>query len=157
MLTKTRFIPVNLNKKYKGKWISYKISQMFNLKSRVRHFSCRDLQSYDSSGDWARELFKPFADSASLVVEIEKNNFRFQWGVFLRWRHKEDMFWKSKPRLAGPGPQPIDPFFWLKILLKTRWKSASIKPFTDLLANLWPKLWVKNPVFGLIPNFSEKA
>ena len=30
----------------------------------------------------ARELFKPFTDSASLLVEIEKNVFRF--GVF--WR-----------------------------------------------------------------------
>jgi len=27
----------------------------------------------------------------------------------------------------------------------------------DLLAYLWPKLWAKNPVFGLIPIFSEKA
>jgi len=27
----------------------------------------------------------------------------------------------------------------------------------DLLAHLWPKLWAKNPVFGLIPNFSEKG
>jgi len=28
----------------------------------------------------ARELFKPSTDSASLPVDIEKNNFRFQWG-----------------------------------------------------------------------------
>jgi len=42
------------------------------------------------------------------------------------------MFWI----LAGPGPQPIDPFFWLKVLLKTRSKSASIEPLIDLLAHV---------------------
>ena len=78
------------------------------FKSRLRHFSCRTLQSYNSPGDWARELFRPSTDSASLVVEIEKNNFRFRWRFFWRRRHKEDMFWKSRPLLAGPGPQPID-------------------------------------------------
>jgi len=110
------------------------------FKSRVRHFSCRTLQSYNSPDDWARELFKPSTDWASLVVEIEKNNFQFRRGVFWRWRHKVGMFWKSRPPLAGPGPQPIDPFYWLKVLLKTRWKSASIEPLSDLLAHLWPKL-----------------
>ena len=30
----------------------------------------------------AKELFKPFTDSASLLVEIEKNVFRFWFGVF---------------------------------------------------------------------------
>jgi len=87
-----------------GAWCSGNIF----FKSRLRHFSCRILQSYNSPGDWARELFKPSTDSASLVVEIEKNNFRFRWRFFWRRRHKEDMFWKSRPLLAGPGPQPID-------------------------------------------------
>ena len=116
------------------------------FKSRVRHFSCRALQSYNLPGDWARELFKPSTDLASLVVEIEKKTiFWFRWGFFWRWRQKEGMFWKSWPPLAGPGLQPIDPFFWCKVLLKTRWKSASIEPLIDLLAYLWPKLWAKNP------------
>ena len=109
------------------------------FKSRVRHFSCRTLQTYNSPGDWAKELFKPSTDSASLVVKIEKNNFLFRWGVFWRWRHKEDMFWKSRPSLVCPGPQPIGPFFWLKVLLKTTWQSASIETLVDLLAQLWPK------------------
>jgi len=34
--------------------------------------------------------------------------------------------------LAGPGPQPFNPLFWLKVLLKTRSKSASIEPWIDL-------------------------
>jgi len=38
--------------------------------------------------------------------------------------------------LAGPGPQLIDPFFWLKVVLKTRPPSASIEPLIDLLAYL---------------------
>jgi len=59
--------------------------------------------------------------------------------------------------LAGPGPQPIDRFYWLKVLLKTRSKSASIQPLIDLIRYLQPKLWVKKTVFDLIQNFSEKA
>ena len=39
------------------------------FKSRVRHVSCRALQSYNPPGDWARELFKASTHSASLVVE----------------------------------------------------------------------------------------
>jgi len=50
------------------------------FKSRESHFSCRVLQSYNSPGDWARELFKPSTDSASLVVEIEKKCFHFIFG-----------------------------------------------------------------------------
>ena len=30
----------------------------------------------------ARELFKPYTDSASLIVEIEKNVLRFRFGIF---------------------------------------------------------------------------
>jgi len=33
--------------------------------------------------------------------------------------------------LASPGPQPIDSFYWLKVLLKTKSKSAAIGPLID--------------------------
>jgi len=46
------------------------------------------------------------------------------------------MFWKFWPPLAGPEPKRIDPLFWLKVLLKTRSKSASKKLWIDLLAYL---------------------
>jgi len=133
-------------------WLSERTSRHF--KSRLPHFSCRTLQSYTSPGDWARELFKPSTstDSASFKVKIEKNNFLFRWEVLWRRRNKEDMFWKSRSYLAGPGPQPIDPFVWLKVVLKARWKSASVEPLIDLLGHLLPKLWAKK-VLGLIPNF----
>jgi len=36
-------------------------------------------------------------------------------------------------------------------------KFASTEPLIDLLAYLQPKLRVKNPVFGLMQNFSQKA
>jgi len=102
------------------------------FKSRESYVSCRTLQSYNSPGDWAREL-KPFADSASLVVELEKKIFRFHWGVFGGERHKWGCFWLSLP---GPGPQPIWPLLWLKIVSETRPKSASLKPLNDFLAYL---------------------
>ena len=123
----------------------YALIQYWKKNIRFRNYFYRNIkvlifyvfyQSYNSPGDWARELFKPSTDSASLVVKIEKNNFLFRWVFFWRWRHKEDIFWKSRPPLAGPGPQPIDPLFWLKVLLKTRSKSASIEPWIDFLAYL---------------------
>jgi len=66
-------------------WCSHKPKRKRNLsfQSRVRHFSCRDLQSYNSPGDWARELFKPSTDSTSLVVQIENRNFSFWVWTFL--------------------------------------------------------------------------
>ena len=76
-------------------WSTYlppRYISVFPFKSRVRHVSYRALQSHNSPGDWVKELFKPSTDSASLVVEIEKRNFRFQWGFLWRWRHKEGMF-----------------------------------------------------------------
>ena len=71
----------NTQKKIK-KWQWIRMSQMSILafKSRENHVSCRALQSYNSPGDWARELFKPSTDSASLVAEIEKNIFVFSGG-----------------------------------------------------------------------------
>jgi len=65
-------------------FIGFRGLKTLPFKSRVRHFSFRILQSYNSPGDRARELFKPSTNSASLVVKIEKNNFLFRWGVF--WR-----------------------------------------------------------------------
>jgi len=43
-----------------------KVVHMGPFKSRKNHVSCRALQSYNSPGDWAKELFKPSTDSASL-------------------------------------------------------------------------------------------
>jgi len=49
---------------------------------RENHVSCRVFQSYNLPGDWARELFKPSTDSASVVDEIEKKYFFVFGGVF---------------------------------------------------------------------------
>jgi len=107
------------------------------FQSRENPKSCRTLQPYNSPGEWAREQSKPSTDSASLVVKIEKKRFSLSVGGFLevtsQKRHVLEI-------LAGPGPQPIDPLVWLKVLLKTRSKSASIEPWIDFLAYLQPKL-----------------
>jgi len=107
------------------------------FQSRESPKTCGALQSYNSPGDWVIELSKPSTDSASLVVKIEnKNVFRFRWGDFWRWHHKQGMFCKFWPHLTGPGPQHIDPLFSVKVLLKARSKSASEEPWIDLLAYL---------------------
>ena len=146
----------------------------YPFSSRVYPLFCRTLQSYNSPGDCARELSKPSTDSASLVVKIEKNVFRLRWGDFWRWRHKEGMFWKFWLPLAGPGPPAIDPFFWLKVLLKTRSKSASKKSGQNPRAlgwlasisvakimgqksSFWPnsKLFRKRIIFPFRANFDQ--
>ena len=48
------------------------IAMIFNPLTTWRAFFGRNWP-----GDWARELFKPFTDSASLLVEIEKKRFSF--------------------------------------------------------------------------------
>ena len=84
--------------------VKLKLPPQSSFKSRENHVSCRALQSYNSPGDWARQLFKPSANSASLVVEIEKKFFSFTVGVFSGERHKWGCFWLH---LSGPGPNPL--------------------------------------------------
>ena len=83
----------------------------------------------------------------NLVIKIEKHVFRFWWGDLWKWRHKEGMFWKFWPLLAGPGPQLFDPLFWLKVLLKTRRKSASIEPWDWLASISLAKIMGQKPSF----------
>jgi len=67
-------------------------------------FLTRPLQLHNSPADWARELSKPSTDSASLLLEIKKNVFRFRFGV--RWgdRHKWGCFGFFWLPLPDPGP-----------------------------------------------------
>ena len=88
---------------------------VYPFQSRVRHFSCRALQSYKSPGDWARELFKPSTDSASLVAKIKKKIFVLGLsfsGLNVTSRGVFALFW---PSLPGPGRRPNGPFFGLKV------------------------------------------
>ena len=111
-VTYKKFDDLELDKLFPEKnWVSF----VKHFQSRVHHFSCRALQSYNSPSDWARELFKPSTDSASLLVDIEKKicvlGLSFSGGnvtsrcVFV-------LFW---PSLPGPGRCPDRPFFGLKI------------------------------------------
>jgi len=83
-----------------------------------RHCSVWHIFDCKSPAARARELFKPSTDLASPLVEIEKKLFFLFGGGFAgndphNWRCFRN-FW---PPLAGPGLQPIEPFFWLKVLL----------------------------------------
>jgi len=92
--------------------------------------------------DWARELFKPSSDSASLRLKSKKMILVFGLGfVGDRCKYFFSFFW---PHLPGFGPQPIGPLFWLNIFLETRPKSASLKPLNDFLAYWERKLWLIN-------------
>jgi len=62
----------------------------------------------------ATELFKPYTDSASLLVSIKNKIIWIGRGVFSWWRHKEGMFLNFWPTLTGPERQSNEPFFLLK-------------------------------------------
>jgi len=58
-------------------------------------------------------------DSARLLVEIEKRFFSLWiWG-FLEMTSNRGHVLEIWSPMADPGRQPIDPFFRLKVLLKT--------------------------------------
>ena len=93
----------------------------------------QSFETYNLPGDWAREQFKPSADSSSLVVKIEKKTFLVFGGGFRGGTTQVGVFMAT---LSGPGPQPIGPLIWLNIFAETRPKSASLKPLNDFLAYL---------------------
>jgi len=71
-----------------------------------------------------------------LQSKPKKKRFSFSVGEFLEVTSQRRHVLEILASLAGPGPQPFDPLFWLKVLFKTRSKSASIEPWIDLLPYL---------------------
>jgi len=73
------------------------------------------LQRYNSPADWARKLFKPSTDSASLLFKIEKKKFCFGfvvlWGRTSQVGVSFSFYW---PSLRGPGCQSNGPIVSLK-------------------------------------------
>jgi len=80
------------------------------FQSHVRHFSCRALETYNSPGDWARELFKPSTDLASLVVKIEKKFFVLVLSFSGGNVTNRGVFALFCPSLPGHGRRPNGPF-----------------------------------------------
>jgi len=78
---------------------------------------CKILQSYNSPGDWAWELFKPSTDSASLVVKIEKKQFSVSVGGFLEVTSQRGHVLEKQATLAL-GPNPLIHFFGSKFCWK---------------------------------------
>jgi len=93
----------------------------------------QSLQFCNSPGDWARELFKPSTDSASLVVEIENKNFLFSVGGFQGGAPQVGVF-------LATFTWPWAPTYWAIIMAQDfseiRSKSTSLQPLNDFLAYL---------------------
>ena len=101
----------------------------------MRHFSCRALQSYNSPGDWASELFKPSTDSASLVVKIEKKNFSFRVWAFLGPTSKVGVFLRYFGHLClAPGSVPMS-HFWTQSFVENCVKIRVYRAF-DWLSSI---------------------
>jgi len=112
------------------------------MKSRARQNFGAGLQRYNSPADWARKLFKPFADSVRLLVEIEKNFFVL--GLGFSGRYVTNVFFCFLACLRGAGRQYNGPIFSLKFFFETRLSSESSEPLIGFLTYLEPKLWHKN-------------
>ena len=48
-----------------------------SISPAIAKILAQGLQRYNLPADWARKLFKPSMDSASLLVEMEKKHFLF--------------------------------------------------------------------------------
>jgi len=66
------------------------------------------------------------------------------------------MFLQFLVNLPGPGPQPNEPYFFIKFCFDTRPKSASLELLINFLAYLEAELWLKNPVFDKNRKVSQK-
>ena len=95
--------------------------------------------------NWARELFKPLKDSASLLVCNGKKFFRLQIGWYRKW-DRIRLLWL---RLLGTGHKPLDRSISLQFLVKTRLKSKPIEPLIDFLVFLLHKLRPKKHKIGI--------
>ena len=115
--------------------------QPFNY--RVLHFFCRILHQHNSPAACVRELFKPSKDAAYLVVPIKKLG-RFRFEFFVGDVIIEASFRPFWPRLPGPGHQPLNGNFWLKLLLENRLESESSEPLIAFLAFVVQTLWPVN-------------
>ena len=123
--------------------------QFYPVLAKIRNPLCpaiaiilaQGLQRYNSPANWARKLFKPSTDSASLLVEIEKKLFRFGfvvlWGRTSQVGVSFSFYW---PSLRGPGRQSNGPIVSLKFCLETRLSYQSLEPLIDFLAYLDQKL-----------------
>jgi len=118
-------------------WLSMSTG-WFTFNDCKSHCFGRDLQRYYSPADWARELFKPFTDSASLPVQTKKMFF-FVLGVGFSLGDViiRACFHPCSQVYPALGTNPMGHF------LKSRLSSRSLEPLTGLLAYLEPKLLLK--------------
>jgi len=71
-------------------------------------------------------------DSASLKSQIKKFFFSIWiWG-FLGVTSQVRVFLRFVAQTPGPGRQPNQPIFWLKIFSETRPKSGYLQPFISV-------------------------
>jgi len=78
----------------------------------------KSLQRHDSPANWAREQFKPSANSASLQLQVKKY-FSFWVLGFLKVSSHWGHVFAFLANFPGSGHQPSEPYFWLKFFL---WK-----------------------------------
>jgi len=106
------------------------------LSPEIAKILAQSLQRYNLPFDWARKLFKPSTDSASLLVEIEKKIFVLGlWfsGGGAKRGVSFSFFW---PSLRSPGHQCNEPIVSLNLFFETRLLSEPLEPLIDFLAYL---------------------
>ena len=102
------------------------------FESWVYPLFCRTLQSYKCPGYWAIQTIHGFSTSCQNRI---KTFFVFGGG-FLKVTSQRRHVLKILATFGQPWASTHCPFFYLKVLLKTGLKSASVEPWIDLLAYL---------------------
>jgi len=103
-------------KKDRGSYLQWNHQQIiWSVHLTPATMIARDFYGHKSPAARARELFKPFADSGSLLVSIEKTIFLIlDWGSL--WVTSSAgcfaFFW---PTLTRPERQPNQSFLWLNV------------------------------------------
>jgi len=126
------------------------IYSYFNFGIKYSSFQLPSLRP-SSSADCARELFKGWNGSASLIDCTRKKLFGWGLRILCEWRHK----WSSSgfilAHVAWPRAQTIDQSVSLKFSLKLG-ESESFEPLVNFLAFLVQKLWseVNKLIYDLI-------
>jgi len=108
----------------------------------MRHFFCKQaLQCHNSLANWARELFKPSTDLASLLIENEKQFYVLGFSVGNATSGGVFVFFCQ--HYLAMDASPISQF-WQFFFLETRLLSMSSETLIGFLTYLEPNVWPQN-------------
>jgi len=114
---------------------------MADFNARASHYDDRYFLGHNLPAARARELIKPSADSASLIVSIEKKLRRLGLSVDVVI---SGVFCAFLAKFSWPWAPTQSAIFWFALFVEYRLSSESFEPLIGSLAHLEKKLWLNN-------------